>query len=219
MRLLFISDHQEMMERIFDVLIDTSVWSNHFITALKSKDIVWKEYDGFFDNYDIVFSIHCKKIFPAWLVNKRRCINLHPGYNPYNKGMFPHVFSIINGKPIGATLHEIDEKIDHGQIIDQRQIFIWADDTSETLYSRLMDLEIQIFRENIEQIINGKPEKGNLNTKSDFNDLCELDLDKEATYGEVINRLRALTHPPHKNAYFIDGEDRIYVSINLERGS
>jgi len=37
-------------------------------------------------NYDLVFSIHCKQFFPNELVKNVKCINIHPGYNPINRG-------------------------------------------------------------------------------------------------------------------------------------
>ena len=39
--------------------------------------------------YDLVISIHCKQIFPEQLVNNVKCINVHPGYNPINRGWYP----------------------------------------------------------------------------------------------------------------------------------
>lgn len=40
----------------------------------------------FYKQYDIFFSLHCKQLFPDELVNNYRCINVHPGLNPYNRG-------------------------------------------------------------------------------------------------------------------------------------
>jgi len=35
---------------------------------------------------------------------------------------------------------------------------------------------------------------------------------------DLINRLRALTYPPYKNAYFIDENgEKIYIEIKLSR--
>src|SRR5687768_5901648 len=80
------------------------------------------EFQEIIKAYDLVISLHCKQLFPAELVKAVRCINIHPGYNPYNRGWFPQVFSIINKLPAGATIHEIDEEIDHGKIIAQQQV-------------------------------------------------------------------------------------------------
>ena len=62
------------------------------------------------ENFDVVISGHCKQLFPEKLVNGALCINIHPGLNPHNRGWFPQVFSILNGKPLGATIHVIDEE-------------------------------------------------------------------------------------------------------------
>jgi hypothetical protein len=41
-----------------------------------------------------------------------------------------------------------------------------------------------------------------------------LDLNETATYGECIDRLKALSHPPYWNTYFIDGDGRkVFVRV------
>ena len=60
--------------------------------------------------------------------------------------------------------------------------------------------------------------EGNINYKKDFDELCKLDLNQKATYGEVIDRLRALTFSPYENAYFYDeAGNKIYVGITLKK--
>src|SRR5690349_14011177 len=81
-------------------------------------------------SYDLVISYHCRQLFPRKLVESVRCINIHPGLNPFNRGWYPGVFSIVNGLPAGATIHEIDEKIDHGPAIAQKNIEVLPEDTS-----------------------------------------------------------------------------------------
>lgn len=186
----------------------------------KEEDI-----DEIISKYDLVISIHCKQIFPENLVTKIKCINIHPGYNPINRGWYPQVFSIINNLPIGATIHEIDAKLDHGNIIDQDFVSQNYSDTSLSLYNKITKKEIELFEKNASNILNNtysshKPNKeGNLYLKKDFNNLCEIDLNKQTTYLEVINHLRALTHGDYKNAFFVDPEtnEKIFVSISLER--
>lgn len=173
--------------------------------------------------YDIVFSVHCKQIFPENLVSNVKCINIHPGYNPINRGWYPQVFSIIKDNPIGATIHEIDKELDHGPIIDRALVKknIW--DTSLSLYNKVVALEIDLIRKNIKNIVSNlyeteKPEtEGCLYLKKDFKDLCEIKLEELQTVGETINRLRALTHGDYKNAFFIDPETgkKIFISVEL----
>jgi methionyl-tRNA formyltransferase len=176
-------------------------------------------------NYDLVVSYHCRQLFPSEVVHRVRCVNIHPGFNPYNRGWYPGVFSIANGLPAGATIHEIDEKIDNGPIIAQKQINILPEDTSGTVYPKIIQAEYDLLDEWFLKIINGDyqtvlpKEKGNINYKKDYYSLQKLDLDEKLTMRQCIDRLRALTHPPFQNAYFIDEStgDRIFASINLNR--
>ncbi len=41
----------------------------------------------------------------------------------------------------GATVHFVDEKYDHGQIIDQQEVQVFPDDTAELLARRVLEVE------------------------------------------------------------------------------
>lgn len=173
--------------------------------------------------YDLIMSLHCKQIFPKEIIESVKCINVHPGYNPYNRGWFPQVFSIINNKPLGITIHKIDEKLDHGPILFREKIEINEWETSYDLYEKIMKKEVELLTDNLLYILNGNyeliyaEEEGNVNYSNDFKKLCILDLDEKLTMKEAISKLRALTFKGYKNAYFIDGEEKVFVTINLER--
>lgn len=172
-------------------------------------------------DFDLGFSIHSVQIFPKILVEKIRCINLHPGYNPYNKGFYPHIFSIINHFPTGATLHIMTPQIDSGEIIDQIQVIPTSYDTSKSLYKKIQKSELKLLQKNIQNILNQsfKTKKilsGNYNSEKDFKKLCQINLEKKLSFQEAIDYLRALSHSPHHNAYFIDNnQNKIYVSLLL----
>ena len=176
------------------------------------------------ENVDLIFSVHCKQLFPAELVSSVQCINIHPGLNPFNRGWFPQVFSILNGLPLGATLHLMDEVLDHGPIIAQQEVPVYTHDTSLSAYDRVLEAEMNLLRLHLPSILCGEyqgfsPEsEGNINLKRDFNALCELQLDEQQTVGQTLNLLRALTHGSYKNAWFTDPDSgkRVYVSITLE---
>lgn len=182
-------------------------------------------YQDVIDNYDLVISAHCKQIFPAPLVESRRCINIHPGYNPFNRGWYPQVFSILNGKTLGATIHEMDAQLDHGKIIAREKVEVYASDTSYSAYMRVQELECRLIQEHLMSILTcdyeafEPEEEGNINSKQDFSNLQEIDLTEMVTFQQAIDRLRALTHPPYKNAYFIDPKtgEKILMSVQLEQ--
>lgn len=175
------------------------------------------------DSYDLVISLHSKQIFPKSMVESIRCINIHPGYNPFNRGWYPQVFSIINKLPIGVTIHEMDEYLDHGPIIARKEIEIFAWETSFDVYSRIIQEEIQLIDKYLLDIITNNyvltylDSEGNVNLKKDFNSLCKIDLSKRVTMGEAIDFLRAVTFPKYRNAYFIKNGEKIYVELNLTR--
>ncbi len=180
--------------------------------------------EEFFGLYDLFISLHCKQLFPEIMVKNHRCINVHPGYNPYNRGWFPQVFGIINKLPIGVTVHEIDEELDHGPIIYQEKLELHSDETSKDIYNRILALEMKLLDEHFEDILYNRYEakpmssEGNINYKADFDALCEMDLNKPATYGEVIDFLKAMTFTPYNNAYFIDKDGKkVFVGITVKK--
>lgn len=189
------------------------------------KPIVMKENADFFiEDYDLGISCHSKQLFPAKLVNSLVCVNIHPGLNPYNRGWYPQVFSIINGLPVGATIHVMDEEIDHGDIIIQETVEINSFENSLEVYNKVQKKEIELFSKVIDDILNAKFTKiipkseGNYNSIQDYKKLCEIDLNKKVTMKEAIDYLRAMTHPPYKNSYFFDEDgNKVFISIELEK--
>lgn len=180
--------------------------------------------EDFFNAYDLFISLHCKQLFPDEMVTHHTCINVHPGLNPYNRGWFPQVFSIMNHMPIGVTIHIMDTELDHGPILYQRELTLGAEETSKDVYERILATEMELIEEHLEDILAGNytltpmPGEGNINYKQDFEAIREIDRNKTATYGEVIDFLRAMTHEPYKNAYFYDNDGKkIFIGVQLEK--
>jgi methionyl-tRNA formyltransferase len=199
----------------FDLIISSKV---EMYDLKKESDV-----EAVMNNHDLVFSIHCKQIFPKKLVDNVKCINVHPGYNPINRGWYPQVFAIIENLPVGATIHEIDNELDHGNIIAREFVPINKFDTSFDVYNRVTAKEIELLDEYLKDIINNQYEtiepenSGNIYLKKDFNNLLELNLEEESSFGVFIDRLRALSHGEYKNAYFLDPDSgkKIYVNLSL----
>jgi len=197
--------------------------------ALKAVDIFRKHIKRFdfihSDNvdlekcghYDLIFSYHNKKVFPPNLVKNVRCINVHPGYNPYNRGLFPHVWSMLNGLPAGVTIHEMDEKIDNGAIIAREQVEILNSDTSETIYDRIIKAEFKLLDKYLPSIVDNSytrhitNEPSNFNKASEYYKLCCIDPDKVGTFKEFYDLLRALSHGEYRNAKMGD----VYLKLNI----
>src|SRR5438128_10159344 len=68
----------------------------------------------------------------------RRIINIHPSLLPKFPGLEAWKQALAAGETVtGCTVHYVDEKIDHGQIVAQREVAILPDDTPETLHARI----------------------------------------------------------------------------------
>lgn len=198
------------------------IYSNG-IEELEEIDVN-KKTDFIIDNYEKVISLHCKQIFPQKLISNIKCINVHPGYNPHNRGWYPQVFAILNKKIFGATIHIMDEEIDNGAIIDREEVRIFDWETSKEAYEKVLDVELKLFRKNIHNIINNtfeifSPEfKGDYCSINDYKKICQLDLNEKLTMKEAIDRLRSLSHGDYNNAFFYDDENnKIYVKIKLDK--
>lgn len=238
MNVLVISDNSYMyrgIKMLFEERNDNGIQVEYFRSPSKKKPLetdplselqildIKVQTDLVIKEFELVISAHSKQIFPAELVQRVKCINIHPGYNPYNRGWYPQVFSIINDTVIGATIHLMDSELDHGEIIARRQVEKFDYDTSLSLYNRVQNAELELLKQNLDSILLGdyktvKPEiEGDLYMRTDFEKLCELDLSENLTMGQAIDRLRALTHGNYKNAFFYsDGGKRIFVSLKLE---
>ncbi|RMQ44930.1 hypothetical protein ALQ04_01415 [Pseudomonas cichorii] len=180
--------------------------------------------DFIIGHYDLVLSVHCKQLFPKRLVEGVRCINFHPGFNPFNRGWYPQAFSILNGLPVGATIHLMDEDIDHGHIIAQKPVTVGSGETSLEVYNKVIEAEKELMREYLPRILQGGYEvfkplaEGNYNGIKDYNELCELNLDEVGSLRDHINLLRATSHGNFKNAYFHDelGE-KYFIRVVLDK--
>ncbi len=152
----------------------------------------------------------------------RGVVNLHSGLLPYNRGAHPNVWSIVEGTPAGVTLHYIDQGVDTGDVITQREVAVSAADTAATLYEKLERASVSLFRDSWPALLGGEagrtPQRGD-GTSHRVRDLATLDLidlDRSYTGRELIDRLRARTFPGYDGAYFVHQGKRVYVQVRLE---
>ncbi|MBD3215778.1 MAG: phosphoribosylglycinamide formyltransferase [Candidatus Lokiarchaeota archaeon] len=86
-------------------------------------------------------------------------MNIHPALLPSFKGMHAHKDALDYGvKVSGATVHFVDVKEDHGPIIIQKCVPVYADDTEDTLGDRIIVWEHKIFPKAIELFCDGRLE-------------------------------------------------------------
>ena len=92
---------------------------------------------------------------------KNRTINLHPALLP----QFPGAHAIQEAwearvQKTGVTVHFIDEGVDTGPVILQREVPVEAGETLESLEKKIHVVEYEIFPEAINLVLEGKTKAG-----------------------------------------------------------
>ncbi|MCB2288856.1 formyl transferase [Clostridium sp. CS001] len=99
----------------------------------------------------IIISYNYKFIIKKDVIDymQNRIINLHTSLLPWNRGASPNLWSFLENTPKGVTIHFIDEGLDTGNILLQKEIFF--DESKETLkssYDKLHEEMQSLFKEN-----------------------------------------------------------------------
>lgn len=113
--------------------------------------------------FDAVFCFGYRYIIDKETISSfnKPIINLHIGYLPYNRGAHPNFWAFAENTPSGVTIHEINEKIDCGNIIYQEQVDFQLNKNQKNLtflntYEYLINRIEKLFIENYDNLINYK---------------------------------------------------------------
>jgi methionyl-tRNA formyltransferase len=181
---------------------------------------------------DYIIGVHFPYIVPDSVLEIPRVgvLNLHPALLPHNRGWHTPSWAILDETPIGATLHFMDSGLDTGDIVAQTALEIRPEDTAHTLYGRLLELEVELFREAWPLLATGSPprraqsaDEGTSHSRADLasDSIRRLDLEESARMDDTIRTLRALTtNDVDEAAYFeVDGRRyRVQITITPEDG-
>ena len=124
-----------------------SVNAPEFIASLRERGV------------DLLVSLACpQKLSPALLaVPARGAINLHGALLPRYGGIFPSFWVLAKGEgETGVTVHWMDDKLDHGDVLIQRTVPIEPGDTVHSLVRRSkVDIGRHALLEALERIERG----------------------------------------------------------------
>ncbi len=106
------------------------------VQALRDHDIDTVALAGF----DRLITRVLLEAFPS------RVVNVHPALLPAFPGLHAQRQALEYGAKItGATVHLVDEQMDHGPILAQAAVPVLDDDTEESLSSRILAEEHRIY--------------------------------------------------------------------------
>lgn len=75
-----------------------------------------------------------------------KIINLHISFLPFNRGADPNFWSFMDDTPKGVSIHLVDEGIDTGHILVQKQVSIAGQETLRSSYALLQEEIQKLFR-------------------------------------------------------------------------
>jgi len=86
-----------------------------------------------------------------------RILNVHPSLLPAFPGLHAQRQALEHGVKVpGATVHIVDEELDHGPILLQRAVPVLEGDDEEALSARILEQEHQIYPEAIALVLDRK---------------------------------------------------------------
>ncbi len=172
--------------------------------SLKSEDFIEKlrQY-----NVDLIVVVAFKMLPKVvWQIPKIGTINIHASLLPQYRGAAPINWAIINGeKKTGVTSFLINEVIDTGNILLQKEVEITDEETAETLHDKLQESGSQLLLETLKVLEDGSV-KGisqeqliaNENTLKPapkiFKDTCKINWHKDSQ--SIYNFIRGISPYP-----------------------
>lgn len=89
----------------------------------------------------------------------QRIMNIHPALLPSFPGTHAQRQAVERGVRLsGATVHFVDEEVDHGPIIAQAAVPVYPDDDEESLSARILAQEHRIYPQAIQLFAEGRLE-------------------------------------------------------------
>lgn len=138
----------------------------------------------------------------VWSMPRIGTINLHASLLPDYRGAAPINWAIINGeKKTGVTTFMIDEKIDTGEILLQKEVDILEKENVGSLYSRLKEIGAKLLVETVKGLFTNslepKAQKESAYLKEApkiHKEDCRIDWSSSAK--EVLNLIRGMSPYP-----------------------
>lgn len=167
---------------------------------------------------DILYSVQYHRILtPAQLANAHiRAVNLHMAPLPEYRGANQFSYALLDGKTeFGTTIHLMDPRIDHGDVLFQDRFPIPPGCWVSELYEQTVEASVRLFSETLETVLNGEPSRtpqaalearygSALHFKAEMAGLKEIDLSWPAD--RIEQRLRATYMPGFEPPYaFVAG--------------
>lgn len=186
---------QYALDNNIEVVTPDSVNTDEFINLLKEKNI------------DYIVVVAYGQLIKEKLLEeyKNKIINLHPSSLPKYRGSSPVQFSLLNGeKKTHASAMLIEKGMDSGDILNQKEVEIKAEDDFTSLSEKLSKIGSEVILEsvlNYDEFMKNRIKQDNDKatfTKKITKEMGKIDFNQSKE--EIINKIRAFVEFP--KAYF-----------------
>lgn len=186
---------QYALDNNIEVVTPDSVNTDEFINLLKEKNI------------DYIVVVAFGQLIKEKLLEeyKNKIINLHPSSLPKYRGSSPVQFSLLNGdKKTYASAMLIEKGMDSGDILNQKEVEIKAEDDFTSLSEKLSKIGSEVILEsvlNYDDFMKNRIKQDNDKatfTKKITKEMGKIDFNQSKE--EIINKIRAFVEFP--KAYF-----------------
>jgi len=155
----------------------------------------------------------------VWQMPEYGTFNLHASLLPNYRGAAPINWAIINGETkTGVSTFFIDEKIDTGEMIFQKEIPIDSNENAGSLHDKLMHTGSTLVLKTVEAIKTGNVattpqiENNDIETAYKLNKHnCKIDWN--ASMDSIYNRIRGLSPYPAAWCELINGNDTLDIKL------
>lgn len=182
---------QYALDNNIEVVTPDSVNTDEFINLLKEKNI------------DYIVVVAFGQLIKEKLLEeyKNKIINLHPSSLPKYRGSSPVQFSLLNGdKKTHASAMLIEKGMDSGDILNQKEVEIKAEDDFTSLSEKLSKIGSEVILEsvlNYDDFIKNRIKQDNDKatfTKKITKEMGKIDFNQSKE--EIINKIRAFVEFP-----------------------
>ena len=155
----------------------------------------------------------------VWQMPEYGTFNLHASLLPNYRGAAPINWAIINGETkTGVSTFFIDEKIDTGEMIFQKEIPIDSNENAGSLHDKLMQTGSTLVLKTVEAIKTGNVattpqiENNDIETAYKLNKHnCKIDWN--ASMDSIYNRIRGLSPYPAAWCELINGNNTLDIKL------
>ncbi len=157
-------------------------------------------------------------------VPSEAAINIHPSYLPRYRGPSPVAGAILDGNDTtGITIFQMDEKMDHGPILQQKRTGIKSDETTGELRRRLFEESSSLLLETIQQYKEGtvQPREQDHDQATYTSFLSKQDgrIHWKKTSNEIYQQLRALKPWPGVYSWLEMGRRDELLRVHIDWGT